>query len=92
MGSILCTHLQETTFLDDSQAVFHTPHNTKSVLLSILIDLQMSLDQRHANASIFLDLSVAFDMVHHVILLNHIIRDGLEGSELNWLQFFLCRQ
>jgi hypothetical protein len=48
-----------------------------------------SLDEKEINIGLFLDLSEAFDLVDHDILLRKMGRMGIQGLALNWFQTYL---
>jgi hypothetical protein len=47
------------------------------------------LDGREISTGIFLDLSKAFDLVNHDILLRKMTRMGISGVALKWFQLYL---
>jgi hypothetical protein len=48
-----------------------------------------SLDEREISIGLFLDLSKAFDLVDHDILLRKMTRMGIRGVALKWFQSYL---
>ena len=50
----------------------------------------MSMDNKQVTLLVLLDLSAAFDIVEHCILLNILQQDfGVVGTALNWFDSFL---
>ena len=55
-----------------------------------MTDMLAALDNRDITCLVLLDLSVAFDMVSHALLLNRLkYRCGITGSALNWIKGYL---
>ena len=74
---------------------FKAQHSTETVLLLITNSLLQKLDPNEAILIAFLDLSVAFDVVDHQILLDRLNKSqGIEGEVLLWIKSYLsgCTQ
>ena len=50
------------------------------------------LDEGKIALAIFLDLSKAFDMIDHSILLEKLCYCGLRGNSLNWFRSYLTNR
>ncbi len=75
------------------QSGFRKLHSTETALLQVYNDILMSTDAGNAVALILLDLSLAFDMVDHNLLLSRLKNCvGLRGTVLNWFQSFLTNR
>ncbi len=75
------------------QSGFRKLHSTETTLLQVYNDILMSTDAGNAVALILLDLSSAFDMVDHNLLLSRLKKCvGLRGTVLNWFQSFLTNR
>ncbi len=75
------------------QSGFRKLHSTETALLQVYNDILMSTDAGNAVALILLDLSSAFDMVDHNLLLSRLKSCvGLRGTVLNWFQSFLTNR
>ncbi len=75
------------------QSGFRKLHSTETALLQVYNDILMSTDAGNAVALILLDLSSAFDMVDHNLLLSRLKNCvGLRGTVLNWFQSFLTNR
>jgi len=66
-------------------------HSTKTAVLHVLSEIQTAADQGDFSALVLLDLSAAFDMVDHEVLLKRLdISYGVTGCALKWFQSYLC--
>ena len=82
--------INKHNILFDNQYGFRSQHSTSLVALIRLIDqLSFSIDSKKFCAGIFLDLSKAFDMVNHAILLNKLENYGFRGTALQWVRNYL---
>ena len=62
----------------------------ETALLKVRTDLLAAIDCKEVTCLILLDLSVAFNMVDHQLLLNHLrFRFGMEGKCLEWIESYL---
>ena len=62
----------------------------ETALLKIRADLLAAIDCKEVTCLILLDLSAAFDMVDHQLLLNCLrFRFGMEGKCLEWIESYL---
>ena len=72
------------------QSAYKELHSTETALLRIHHDLLQSLDKNECVFMVMLDLSAAFDTVHHQKLLDHLYTSfGIRGSALEWLKSYL---
>ena len=58
--------------LPSVQSGFRPGHSTETAVLKVLSDILAAVDHKDIAALVLLDLSVAFDMVDHNILLESI--------------------
>ncbi len=72
------------------QSGFKSGHSTETVLVKVLNDMCLSTDNGESVILILLDLSAAFDMVDHRILIEHVEHwGGLKGNVLKWFESYL---
>lgn len=62
---------------------------TKTAIAEFIERVYKSLDDREISGGLFLDLSKAFDLVNHDILLRKMARMGIRGVALKWFQTYL---
>ncbi len=88
-------YVQMETFLNKHDAFSNCQHgfrkskSTETAIFSFLKDVASSLDQNEATIGIFLDLSKAFDVIDHNILLSKLPSYGIRGIALDWLCSYL---
>ena len=72
------------------QSAYRTNHSCETLLLKLLNDALWNMENGKATILTAMDLSAAFNMVDHDILLN-ILHDqfGLAGTALNWFNNYL---
>ena len=65
-------------------------HSCETSLLRLVNDSLWVMGQQQATILVIMDLSAAFDMVHHDILLSvQNRRFGFQGNILNWVETYL---
>uniref|UniRef100_A0A669EB57 Reverse transcriptase domain-containing protein n=1 Tax=Oreochromis niloticus TaxID=8128 RepID=A0A669EB57_ORENI len=87
--------LQLQAYLDahDICDKFQPRHSTETALLRVLNDLLLITDSGHSAVLVLLDLSSAFDMVDHNILLTRLeCTVGIRGEALNWFKSYLLNR
>ena len=85
----LYTYLQENSLLHPTQFEFRPGHSTQDVLVSLVDEWREALDNDELVGAIFMDLSKAFDMVDHAILLQKLAKYGVNGAEMRWFLGYL---
>ena len=72
------------------QSAYRKNHSCETSLLRLVKDSLWAMEQQEATIVVITDLSAAFDMVNHDILLSVLNRRfGLEGKILNWIETYL---
>ncbi len=74
--------LTQNNLLDSNQSGFRCGHSTETALLSVVEDLRLARTAFKSSLLILLDLSAAFDMVNHQIILSTLLRKGISGIAL----------
>ena len=86
----LYNYLQQQSLLAYSaQFGFRPGHSTQDALVSMVEEWRESMDEDKLVGSVFIDLSKAFDMVDHSILLLKMERYGVMEKELSCLRGYL---
>ena len=70
-------HCDNNCLLPDFQSVYRANYSTETSLVKMANDILWAMEEQHITVMVILDLSVAFDMVDHNILL--IILDNQFG-------------
>ena len=81
--------LEHFELLDPDQFGFRKHRSTIDAITQLVEAVVDGLDRREHVLSIFLDLSKAFDCVHHETLLQQLESHGIRGLPLRWLASYL---
>ena len=68
----LMYHMHPNNLMEPLQSAYRWCHSTETALLKVTADILKAVDNQEVTCLVLLDLSAAFDMVDHKILLNHI--------------------
>ena len=83
-------HLDEHNLFDEYQSAYRPAHSTETALIKIHHDISEALDRGSIVAMVMLDLSAAFDMVDHEILIKRLhVSYGFCDTVLSWFQSYL---
>lgn len=86
-----CTALASNDLHAPFQSAYRSCHGTESALMRVHNDIMISLDNGNSLLLAPLDLSAAFDIVNHDLLLSRLEkRLGITGTVLNWFKSYLC--
>ena len=76
-------HLQNNDLKDSYQSAYRRGHSTETALLKVHSDIAEALDEGSMTALIMFDLSAAFDVIVHPILLKRLeFSFGTKGNAL----------
>ncbi|KAJ1526320.1 hypothetical protein ONE63_009469 [Megalurothrips usitatus] len=102
--SILCllskaleklVHLQVNDFVCEKnilpafQSGFRKGHNTTTALIKVIDDVRRAIDDRMLSILVLLDMSKAFDCVHHTLLLTKLRFLNFSESVVSWFESYL---
>ena len=83
-------HVTGSANFSPLQSAYRPLHSTETAVLHTLNDIYVTADNGNATALVSLDLSAAFDMIEHSILLRRLqAMFGVTGTALSWLQSYL---
>ena len=82
----LYEHLGSKKLLYQSQYGFRKKHSTELASVEMIGHICKEMDKGDTPFGIFLDLSKAFDMLDHDILINKLKHYGINGTPLSWFQ------
>ncbi len=86
----LSDHLAANNTQDSDQSGFRPNHSTETALVKVVNDLRINCDNGRVSILVLLDLSAAFDIVDHNILIERLENwVGLSGSALDWFLSYL---
>ena len=82
-------HVTQNALYDSLQSAYRQGHSTETALLKVQNDIAAALDRRSMAVLILLDLSAAFDVIDHTILLNRLEYSfGISGNALKWMKSY----
>ena len=86
-------HLQTFPSICPFQSAYRKFHSTETALLRIQNDLLLAIDKRKLSALVLLNLSAAFDIIDHGILLERLSSSfSITGSALSLLSSYLANR
>lgn len=85
----LLNFLENNNVIVNNQHGFVKKKSTTSAIFSFLNDVVDDLDSGNYSAGLFFDLSKAFDVVEHRLLLQKISEVGIRGIPLQWIASYL---
>jgi len=86
----LMDHLSSSDLLPSLQSGFRPGHSTETAILKVLSDILQAVDRGDLVALILLDMSAAFNMVDHAILLQRLQTTfGIDDVTHRWFQSYL---
>jgi hypothetical protein len=89
VGNCLKNYLEANNLLYERQSGFRKFHSCQSALTLLIDDWIAAIDNNEIVGSIFLDLSKAFDLVDHNILLKKLEMYNFSCSSLRWFESYL---
>ena len=81
--------LTSTKQLYSSQYGFRKGHACEHAVGELIARITKGIEQDKLTASVFLDLSKAFDSLEHAAILHKLEKYGIRGTCLNWFQSYL---
>ena len=88
----LYQYLDVNDLLFDSQYGFRKQHSTKLAALELLDRIHKIMDIGQIPVSIFFNLSKAFDMPDHTILLSKLKHYGIKNKAFQWFNSYLSNR
>ena len=88
----LISHLDNNKILNDCQYGFRAGHSCEHALIDLNNTLTTNINNNYHSFGIFLDLSKAFDLIDHNILLYKLSHYGIRGAVWNWFKSYLLNR
>jgi hypothetical protein len=85
----LTKHLTEEGIWDPQQFAYRPHHSCETAMVLLLDKVYTTMDNQQVTLLMLLDLSAAFDMVDHKLLLDILSSSGITGTALSWCASFL---
>ena len=85
----LLKYLNKHKILYELHFVFREEHSTELALICLIEKIISAIERNELTIAVFLDLSKAFDMVDHQILLKKSERYGTRAVPLKWLSSYI---
>ena len=86
----LNAHIANNNLMEPMQSAYRAGYSTEAALVKVKANLLNAIDNKEVVCLVLLDLSVAFDAVDHLILLERLEkRFGFTGLVINWMRSYL---
>ena len=86
----LTHYMDKNSLLLSYQSAYRRFHSTETAIVTLVNDILLCLDKTHSMLLVAVDLSAAFDTVHHGILLDVMKNKfGVCNTCLNWISSYL---
>ncbi len=83
---------QKQKLFYSAQYGFRTEHSTEFAALELVDRVMLEMDKKNTPINIFLDLSNAFDILNHEILLQKLKYYGITGIALNLIESYITNR
>jgi len=84
-------HMATHDLHEPTQSAYRQYHGTETTLVRVMNDILCALDNKQGAYLVLLDLSAAFDTIHHDTLKCRLESDiGLQGTVLQWVVSYLA--
>ena len=88
----VCEYLHDKELFPEFQSGFRQGHSTATGLLKVTDDIRGAMDRRLMTLLVLLDLSKAFDCVHHDLLLTKLKYFGFSDAVVGWFSSYLLNR
>ena len=90
VATCLWKHMEDAGLTDMYQSAYRANHSTETALLKVQNDILCTMDRKEIVILTLLDMSAAFDLVDHEILLQRMhTRLSVTGTVLDWFRSYL---
>jgi len=81
--------LSKNHLLNDNQYGFRNNHSTELAIIELTQRIMNNMNDKHLTVGVFLDLSKAFDVIDHNLLIKKLNSYGVRGIANNWFKSYL---
>ena len=85
----LLEFLDSHNILYKNQFGFRKGHSTSTAILELIHKINNAIDEGKFTLAVFIDLSKAFDVIDHEILIKKLYYYGVRGTPLKWFSSYL---
>ena len=85
-------YINNNNLLNEKQFGFRPNHSTYMAVIELVDKIANPVERNESTLGIFLDLSKAFDMIHHNILLHKLEYYNFRGVVLDWFTHYLSNR
>lgn len=89
VSNSLCNYLQDNNLIHDQQSGFRKQHSCQTALTKLVDDWLYAIDNGDIVGTVLLDLTKAFDLVNHDILLSKLSMYKFNSNSLSWFKSYL---
>ena len=82
----LYNHLSQNHMLYTKQFGFQKSHSTEHAIIQLIDQINSSFEKNNFTLGVFIDLTKAFDIVDHHILISKLENYEVNGNNLRWFQ------
>ena len=88
----IITFIEKNGIITEAQHGFRSKMSTETALLDFINNVQLSIDNKMNPVGIFLDLSKAYVVLDHKILLDKLNVYGIRGISNKWMESYLTNR
>lgn len=88
----VCDYLNKNSLFSKFQSGYRPNHSTVTALVRVADDIRAAMDKRLLTLLVMIDLSKAFDCVHHKLLLTKLKYLGFSEAVIAWFSSYLLNR
>ena len=92
MCNRLTNYLEKNNILDKHQYGFRKGHSTDLAMVTVNDYILKALEDKDSVLAVYMDLSKAFDVLDHKILLKKLLCYGIRGPAYDWIKSYLSNR